>query len=343
MLYIDDLDRCRPQQVVDVLQAVHLLLALDLFVVVVGVDPRWLVRSLRHQFRGSIDVEPGEPADRELWNVTPQDYLEKIFNIPFVLPGIPAGGLGRMLRGLTNPGDADRLERAGAPADNASHPADSDGIGDAPDLTPQPGVAIQIEAHSELAASHTENAEEPPRPLTEPELALLSELESFVSTPRAAKRLFNLYRMLRSTRDLSAASSFLGDNGAPGEYQAAAVLLGMLTADAGLLGQVMDAPPQSDPPTAGGLAYRPASDQWHKFVVDFAPVKAAHGWANQIVGKILPEEVPAWQRFAAAAACVDSLITLPDLSVFKRWAPSIRRFSFLLSSPNDPPLIETRR
>ena len=32
VLYIDDLDRCRPRQVVEVLQAVHLLLALDLFV-----------------------------------------------------------------------------------------------------------------------------------------------------------------------------------------------------------------------------------------------------------------------------------------------------------------------
>ena len=40
----------RPAQVVDVLQAVHLLLALDLFVVVVGVDPRWLVHSLQSEY-----------------------------------------------------------------------------------------------------------------------------------------------------------------------------------------------------------------------------------------------------------------------------------------------------
>ena len=47
MLYIDDLERCEPDQVVQVLQAVHLLLAMELFVVVVGVDPRWLLRSLQ--------------------------------------------------------------------------------------------------------------------------------------------------------------------------------------------------------------------------------------------------------------------------------------------------------
>jgi hypothetical protein len=46
ILYIDDLDRCPADKVVDVLQAVHLLLAYPLFVVVVGVDPRWLSHSL---------------------------------------------------------------------------------------------------------------------------------------------------------------------------------------------------------------------------------------------------------------------------------------------------------
>ncbi len=46
VLYIDDLDRCHPDKVVEVLQAVHLLLAFDLFVVIVAVDPRWLERSL---------------------------------------------------------------------------------------------------------------------------------------------------------------------------------------------------------------------------------------------------------------------------------------------------------
>ncbi|MDQ3109533.1 MAG: P-loop NTPase fold protein, partial [Bacteroidota bacterium] len=38
VLYIDDLDRCKTDRVVAVLEAVHLLLAIDLFVVVVGVD-----------------------------------------------------------------------------------------------------------------------------------------------------------------------------------------------------------------------------------------------------------------------------------------------------------------
>ncbi len=46
VVYIDDLDRCKPDTVVKVLEAVHLLLAFDFIVVVVGVDARWVGRSL---------------------------------------------------------------------------------------------------------------------------------------------------------------------------------------------------------------------------------------------------------------------------------------------------------
>ena len=36
VLYVDDLDRCRPEDVVRVLQVVHMLLAFELFAVVIG-------------------------------------------------------------------------------------------------------------------------------------------------------------------------------------------------------------------------------------------------------------------------------------------------------------------
>lgn len=49
VLYIDDLDRCPPKRVVEVLEAVHLLLAFPLFVVVVGVDVRWVSREAAGQ------------------------------------------------------------------------------------------------------------------------------------------------------------------------------------------------------------------------------------------------------------------------------------------------------
>ncbi len=325
VLYIDDLDRCNPQQVVDVLQAVHLLLALDLFVVVVGVDPRWLRRSLQYQYRGMMETQAlRESMDQPLWNVTPNDYLEKIFNIPFVLPGIPLGGLNRMLRGLAN---ADR--------DGRSSPAQPDiGPGSQVSAVRSPAAAMSIEAGSELAGTQTADVSDPPRPLTEPELALLGALESFTDTPRQAKRMFNLYRMLRSTRDLSDASTFLGDSSTPGDYQAVALLLGMMIADDRVLRDVLNAEPKSEPKALGGLSYRPDNDSWYEFVTGFAPKNSGEAWANQIIGQIPPEDVPAWQRFAECAAQTSNLISLPDLTAFKRWAPRIQRFSFILSPLN---------
>jgi hypothetical protein len=86
VLYIDDLDRCPPNKVVNVLQAVHLLLAFPLFVVVVGVDSRWLLQSLRHEYSALLTSAANDTFSEDepdYWASTPQNYLEKIFQIPY--------------------------------------------------------------------------------------------------------------------------------------------------------------------------------------------------------------------------------------------------------------------
>jgi len=98
ILYIDDLDRCPADRVVQVLEAVHLLLAFPIFVVVVAVDPRWLRRSLElthpHLLTGLADesasIGNGRPSGARA--ATPQNYLEKIFQVPFNLR--PMGRVG---------------------------------------------------------------------------------------------------------------------------------------------------------------------------------------------------------------------------------------------------------
>lgn len=92
VLYIDDLDRCPPDKVVDVLQAVHLLLCFPLFVVFVAVDARWVSRALHERFPGLL-VDPPDARNgvRQKSSRTEvpfsgagsHDYLEKIFQIPY--------------------------------------------------------------------------------------------------------------------------------------------------------------------------------------------------------------------------------------------------------------------
>ena len=92
VLYIDDLDRCPGERVVRVLEAIHLLLAFELFAVVVGVDIRWAARSLAEKYplhlsAGVFEGHSGNPAFARAGDgVSALDYLGKIFQIPFWLP-----------------------------------------------------------------------------------------------------------------------------------------------------------------------------------------------------------------------------------------------------------------
>lgn len=105
VLYIDDLDRCPPAKVVEVLQAIHLLLHFRLFVVFVAVDARWVARSLKDVYPDLLAetvIRPGT-GEQGTWRnpssakegdgrgaeggveraASSQDYLEKIFQIPY--------------------------------------------------------------------------------------------------------------------------------------------------------------------------------------------------------------------------------------------------------------------
>jgi hypothetical protein len=126
ILYIDDLDRCPPEKVIEVLQAVHLLLGLSLFVVVVSVDVRWVEYSLRLAYGRLLG---GNPPDRDGQKevpqgdqafagadlpagATPRDYLEKIFQIPFWISPLGTESRRLLLRGLLQ---RELLQDSGSP------------------------------------------------------------------------------------------------------------------------------------------------------------------------------------------------------------------------------------
>lgn len=96
VLYIDDLDRCPKEKVVEVLEAIHLLLAFPLFAVVVGVDQRWISSSLEFTYKDllcssletAVDLRQEDTKHHEISRergATPYDYLEKIFQVSFAL------------------------------------------------------------------------------------------------------------------------------------------------------------------------------------------------------------------------------------------------------------------
>jgi|GEM_PF-1091328 len=74
VLYIDDLDRCPPDRVVEVLESVQLLLNTRLFIVVLGLDDRYVARALEDVYDGVLK-RGGKPSGL--------DYIEKIIQIPY--------------------------------------------------------------------------------------------------------------------------------------------------------------------------------------------------------------------------------------------------------------------
>jgi WD40 repeat protein/predicted KAP-like P-loop ATPase len=74
VLYIDDLDRCPPDKVVQVLEAVQLLLNTNIFIIILAIDDRYIGRALEQVYRGVLK-RGGTPSG--------VDYLEKIIQLPY--------------------------------------------------------------------------------------------------------------------------------------------------------------------------------------------------------------------------------------------------------------------
>ncbi len=224
VLYVDDLDRCNPSIVVQTLEAIHLLLALKLFVVVVAVDSRWLLRSLEVHYRELLIDEAGNGkgasaarADKAYRASTPQNYLEKIFQITFALAPMTPDGFSRYVDYLAEP------VTEPPPAEPASEATSSEGkTGAAPEPKgeethetqpessngqerPHGGSSEAQDASSSdtSAGDHAESSSPSPidmtRPLTicEAERDFLKQLHPLVSTPRLTKRLVNVFRLLK--------------------------------------------------------------------------------------------------------------------------------------------------
>ena len=89
ILFVDDLDRCPQDTVVEVIEALQLLVKTNLFVAVVGIDPRYVTLSLEKNYEGILD--PHTPPSG-------MDFLEKIIQIPFRLPGMDDSCMSKFLK-----------------------------------------------------------------------------------------------------------------------------------------------------------------------------------------------------------------------------------------------------
>ncbi|KQY25937.1 P-loop NTPase fold protein [Rhizobium sp. Root483D2] len=218
ILYIDDLDRCPPDKIIDVLQAVHLLMAFPLFVVIVAVDVRWLKTALEDRHRqfegGSTDLKALE-------------YLEKIFQMAIWTQKFDADDIGQLIRSRLSGSEGSR---------SSEQSTDAQGGGKT-----QRAASYQTPLPIDTTPNATDNDQESPENKPERERPSVNELLEITDeeieflertcrvlemTPRRVLRLINSYQVARAALDQTNFEALISQKG----YRAFAGLFALATA-----------------------------------------------------------------------------------------------------------------
>jgi len=209
IITIDDLDRCSERQVVQILEAIHLLLAFPCFVVVAAVDARWLETALAEAHSQLKLADTKEGITKNATVTTPADYLEKIFQIAYWVRPLRAnaqefdgGSYGRMINELTGLLDDD-VPFEVLP-DRPDEPITVDNI-----------VPLQLEPIEPWAPDALMVAKRESVRIAGEERELFHRLGPLAArSPRAVKRMINVYRLLRiHTRSADDVLNLLGPEG----------------------------------------------------------------------------------------------------------------------------------
>ena len=316
VLYVDDLDRCRPERVIEVLEAVHLLLAFRLFVVVVAVDPRWLARCLELHYPQLLGGRLGDTVDA----ASPQDYLEKIFQIPFMVRSIDIDGYRALVRSLIPAAQQQPAKAVRQPDANVPQPVATETPSNAIPPTPlnvnvPQGTAIQMPANVGSAVqqvmSDVELAIDPRRlELSEWERNGLEALAPLFTTPRSVKRFVNIYRLLRVSLWQAEVAAFDGTAGKPGDHATVLLLLALVTNYPRLTGHLLQQATSADLTTWADLVGR----------VTMATAAAPEGLA--------PDDVHDWKVLCRRLSQLDAKKLPGPLATSRTWKPRVVRYSF---------------
>lgn len=212
VLYIDDLDRCSTAKVVEVLEAVHLIFTSKLFVVVVGVDSRWIASSLNKEYSVLRETSTNEKVTITR-SATSYDYLEKIFQIPFAINPIEDKIRKNFVRNLLNK----QIEEDTQTDSTQVIKTTDDITGTVIDSTSEEDSG-KIDEKSIVEFSEVK--------IDKKELDYITEISQIIGdTPRTIKRFINIYRLIRSH------NSFKKVKIENGEYKEIVILLAIFIAN----------------------------------------------------------------------------------------------------------------
>ncbi len=309
VLYIDDLDRCEPEVVVDVLQAIHLMLAFPLFMVVVGVDARWLGRSLKKRYSFLVHEKDDINNEKlEYHAASTHDYLEKIFQIPFWLKPLDGKRANNMISAL--------LKRTAAKSKDGQVNSDQNKSSTNQDTeeeslnNPEQTTTSLFEETEDQHQDYVEqeNSDEllinnlistRALEMTKHELKFFQQLGPIVGrSPRAVKRFINLYRILKASHKKARATGFSDENG---EFKVPVFLLAVICGS----------------PKEAEHLFRIFNKQDDDINLQDTQIDAASF-----------HELAGWNHLAKALDDSSEVIGTLKLKTIKEWIPHVTRFSY---------------
>lgn len=186
MLLIDDLDRCPPPKVVEVLEAAQLLVKTSLFIVVIAMDVRYVTRALEHEYAGVLSPY-GEPSGL--------DYIEKIIQIPYRVRPASESAVESFLWGQMSP----KVDKANGQSDTINVQSDSGINGGPPNEKnefsegEEGRTPVSYSQQTELRILPTETLH-----FSKEEYEMIAECCSvFDVSPRTMKRLVNVFKLMK--------------------------------------------------------------------------------------------------------------------------------------------------
>lgn len=79
VVIVDDLDRCTPERIIENLEAIKLFLNVSKTAFVIGADPRIVKHAIEYKYKNNKEIEEDN-------NRIVTDYLEKLIQLPYLLP-----------------------------------------------------------------------------------------------------------------------------------------------------------------------------------------------------------------------------------------------------------------
>lgn len=209
ILYIDDLDRCPEENVVQVLEAVNLLMAFPLFVVIVGVDSRWVKNALNKKYNSQFDESKKLIEVLEVSN-----YLEKIFQIPFHLKDATDINVKDMIKNLAQ----NSLEKSLKSVDESLEPdveneseKNKNSEEKKVNIDLKVGVSKDLNEIRTITQLPTDNISEINPSvevenliLTDDEIQLMQDMSEIIgNNPRCIKRFVNIFRIIKAHEEFT--------------------------------------------------------------------------------------------------------------------------------------------